>query len=57
MRIPVVLVCACLILNLYRLAAQYIPLAKGEARPMVNSDIRPDSGHLDDWLVYKFGKV
>jgi hypothetical protein len=52
-----VLICACPILNLYRLAARYIPLAKGEAQPSTNPDITPDTSHLDDWLLYEFGAV
>ncbi len=51
------LVCACLTLSLYRLAAQYIPLAKGESQPSTNPNINHDTSHLDDWLLYKFGST
>jgi len=43
--------------NLYRLAAQYIPLAKGEAQPLTNPDINRGTSHLDDWVLFKFGNV
>ena len=54
------LIGACLItniLNLYSLAAQYIPLAKGQAQPSTNPNVNPETGHLDNWLLYQFGKM
>jgi hypothetical protein len=57
-RVSMVSICACLILDLYyRLAARYIPLANGEAQPSTNPEISPDTSHLDDWLLYKFGML
>lgn len=56
MRISVMSICASLILNLYRLAAQYIPLAKGEVQLSTNPNINPGTSHLDDWVLYEFGK-
>jgi hypothetical protein len=36
-----------------RWAAQYIPLARGEARPSMS----PDISSLDNWLIHMFGKA
>jgi hypothetical protein len=44
--------------HLYRSAAQYIPLAKGNAQPSTNpqAEFNPAIS-LDDWLLNHFGKV
>jgi len=43
--------------HLYRSAAQYIPLAKGDAKPSTNpqAEFNPTS-NLNDWLLNHFGK-
>ena len=43
--------------HLYRSAAQYIPLAKGDAEPSTNpqAEFNPAS-NLNDWLLNHFGK-
>jgi hypothetical protein len=40
-----------------RLAARYIPLAKGYTQPSTDGDSNPDTSGLGEWLLNKFGQV
>jgi hypothetical protein len=51
------IVIAFLMLDPYREAARFIPLAKGEGQLSTNADIEPDTSGLDEWLLNEFGKV
>jgi hypothetical protein len=44
-------------LDCYREAVRFIPLAKGEGQLPTNSDIESNTSGLDEWLLNEFGKV